>query len=903
MALTIHPHKGYLNTNFHIHYSGNGDLRYNVFDPNDSSHIVAKGVVSSNKPYQFKIPTPGEYKVRFENGEIINLVVEDAYKFGGSRLKKAFVFDTSPWLFVVMYDRTYFHNRDTGEEYIETISPDEIQEVSEGYVLLNSNGQRETTLFSLFEQKPIAEFVDVVTYNHECIVYEENEDSKTYICVYSLQKDKRVVKIAVDDYKIFGNELFFFRRNLIQKLSLYGDFNIKSLLLNHKGLPVAFINNDLAVTYINGVKRTLFIYSIGDSKIINEIDINGYLHSINGKCLFNIYDRRLAINRFNIEQAGFPEANITVQYDDVDIYDCEWDIFYCIKSSKLTKTPHQKISEEVSFTFNSYCENNEINFSGLNCDVTVHNQSLLIVIDHATYLITPEPSLIKLEDGKYDKQKFEQDGIIVKSLSNETVMLKKEYLSKEAHFKHFEAVGYTDLLSMGYKFRSPADKFAVEIEYSAVYLITRQDDSNVKVSRILEKLFDYSNYKNVLFSEDGSKVMYRTGKVTSIVDIASGEEQNYSNLSYILHVNGIRPSFDIDKKRQVVLVNPITGLQVPSEALYNHSFISPDEQIYADTNLDSYIERHYRFDDRLLSMEEYNELLKRFSFSGEKGSKEFTAIKLNRENIVKQNLSHFKKFARNAANRSDNEWIEYFVDEKQIWGNEEFMNYIVEKRGIAVIKRLSNNSVITRINLGKPLWFLNYVSFSYDGRYVAIAGRYPDNTHDDEGNSLGGLFLCYDLLENKIVFKKTDYDAVWLTAFTKAGNLAAYTSNPITFIVNPGKAESSIIRGYSFLTFSPDGRYFALSKKGYVRKDSRRSDWGHQKSTEVFICPIDNPEEIICSYNDLDGRGIDNLASLVRRKESIASVAFSNNHKQLLMVGEDGVMIVRNLHLEEYAAE
>ena len=901
MSVAIHPHKGYLNTNFHIHYSGNGNLRYNVLDLSDNSKILTIGTVSSNKPHKLKIPTAGEYEVRFDNGDCIKLVVEDACKFGGSRLKKAFVFDKCPWIFVVMYDRTYFHNRITGEEFIETISPDEIREVSEEYVLLNTNGQSEATLFSLIDQKPIAEFKDIISYNPESIAYEENENDKKYVCVYSIHRDERVVKVAADDYEVFGHELFFYHRNQIQKILLYGDFCIKSLLLNHIGLPVVFINNDLAVTYKSGVKRSLYLYSIKDSSIVKVIDIKGYLHSVNSKCLFNIYDRRLAINRFNIEQAGFPEATITVQYDDIEIFDAGRDVFYRIKSSKLTKTPLQMIEEEVSFTFDSCNGDSDIHFSQSSCDVYSHNQSLMVATDNATYLITSNSSPIKLEDGKYDYQRFEQDGIIRNSLSGEIIQLKKEYLSTEARFKYFECVGYTDLLSMGYKYRSPEDKFAVKIEHCSAYLITRQSDNDVKVSKILEELFDYSNYKNVLFSEDGSKVMYRSGKSTSIVDIASGEEQDYPNLSYILHVNGIRPSFDLDKKRRPVLVNPITGKEVPSEELSNHSFISPDGQIYADANLDSYIEIHYRYDGRLLSMEEYNDLLAKYSFHGEKNSKEFQTAKLNRLRIVKENLSHFKKLAYNVADRSDNDWIDFFVDEKQIWSNEHFMNYVVEKKGVAVIKRFSNDSEIARINLGKPLWFLNYVSFSYDSRYVAIAGRYPDNTHDDEGNSLGGLFLCFDLLENNIVLKKTNSDAIWLTAFTKSGELAAYSSNPITFIVYPGQTEAIQIRSYSFLTFCPDGRYFALSKKGYVRKDTNRNDWGHQKSTEVFICATNNPQEIVCSYNDLDGSGIDNLASLVRRKESIASVAFSNDNKRLLMVGEDGVMIVRNLHLDEYA--
>ncbi|MDE6642979.1 MAG: hypothetical protein K2K27_02655 [Muribaculaceae bacterium] len=897
MSVAIHPYKGYINTIFHIHYSGKGDLHYNVLDHYNSTKIVANDTVYSNKPHELKISKAGEYEVRFENGDNIKLVVEDAYKFGGSRLKKAFVFDTCPWAFVVMYDRTYFHNRNNGEEYLETISPDEIMEVSEEYILLKTNDQSEVTLFSLIDQKPIAEFKDIITYNSECIAYKENEDDKRYICVYSIKRDECVVKIAVDDYDVFGHEIFFYHGNLIQKISLYGDFNIKSLLLNHIGLPIAFINNNLVVTYKSGIKQSLYIYSIEDNSIEKEIEIKGYLHSINDKCLFNINDRRLAIYRFNIEQAGIPEATISFQYDDIDIFDCGWEIFYRIKSCKLTKEPYRMIVEEASFTFDSCHENNNIHLSQSSCNVYSHNQSLMIVTDNTTYLITPDSSLIQLEGCTYDNHRFKQDGIIRNSLSNEITQLKKEYLTKEARFKYFKAVGYTNLLTMGYKYHSSEDKFAITIEDNAIYLISRINNSEVKASKILDELFDYSNYKDVLLSEDGSKVMYRSGKSTSIVDIASGEEQDYTNQSYILHVNGIRPSFDIDKKRQVVLVNPITGLQVPSEDLSNHSFISPDGKIYADANLDSYIERHYRFDDRLLSTDEYNDLMSKYFFRGSKNSKEFLTIKLNRERIVKENLSHFKSLSNNAADRPYNAWIDFFVDENQVWGNEHFMNYLVEERGMAVIKRFSDDYEIARINLGKPLWFLNYVSFSYDGRYVAIAGRYPDNTHDEKGCSLGGLFLCFDLIENNIVFKKTDSDAVWITAFTKAGDLAAYSSNPTTFIIHPGQTEEIQIKSYSFLTFSPDGRYFALSKKGYVRKDAISSDWGHQKSTEVFICSIDNPKEIKCSFNDLDSSGIDNLASMVKRRKSIASVAFSNDNEHLLMVGEDGVMIVRNLHL------
>jgi WD40 repeat protein len=903
MAITIHPHKGYLNTDFHIHYNGTEKLNYSVYSSGNTSTKIISGSIVPHKPHILKISTPGAYDVRFDGGECIHLFVEDAYKFGGSRLKKAYVFDECPWLFVIMYDRTYFYNRKTEEEYIETISPDEIFEVSEDYILLSTIGQTEKTLFSLTDHKPIAEFQNIITFNTECIVYKESKDDETYICVYSILKHNRILKLQVDDYEVFGNKILFYYRNVFKKLSLIGEFAVSSLLVNHKGAPITFINQNIAVTYQDSINQTLLLYSIENGSIIKEIKLKGNLHSVNKKNLFNIYERRNAICRFNGYQVEIPGATVSVQYDDVEIYDCNWEIFYRIKSSRLIKAPYSQLSEDVSYTFDSCGRSTEVHYTQSFCEVYVHNTSIMIVSDDTTRVIIPDASCIELEEGKYDKRQFEQNGIIKNTVSGKSVLLKREFLSNEARFSHYESTGYTNLKSMGYKYISPKDNLAVEIKNNSVYLMTRKGPGMMLGTRILEKLFDYSNFKNVLLSEDGSKVMHRSGKNTTIVDIISGEKQNFANLSYIQHVNGIRPSFNIDKKRRVVLINPITGLQVSSETLSNHSFISPDKQNYADANLKAYEEWHNRIDDKVLSEDEHNELLSKYSFRTENSSKEYLIVKRNRELIVKENLAHFKRLENNAVDRSAEDWIKYFVDEENKFGNDYFLSFIVEKRGVAVIKRLIDDTELARINLGKPLWFLNYVSFSYDGKYVAIAGRYPDNTHDDYGKSLGGLFLCYDLVNKKILFKKTDSDAVWLTAFTKHGYLAAYSSNPITFILPKGAEEATLLRGYSFLTFSPDGQYFALSKKGYVRQDSNHNNWGHQKSTEVFICSINKTDEIICSYNDLDGNGIDSLASLVRHKESIASVSFSNDNKHLLMVGEDGVMIVRNLHLDNYAGE
>lgn len=127
MAFTsVHPHKGYLNTEFRIHSDSFVPLSYHVCKNVDSEEdcSILSGTVCPNEPHLIRIPKPGEYLVCFEDGSSAAIVVEDGYKFGGGSYKASFIHDTCPWVFIVMHDRTYFYNRLTEESYVEVISPD-----------------------------------------------------------------------------------------------------------------------------------------------------------------------------------------------------------------------------------------------------------------------------------------------------------------------------------------------------------------------------------------------------------------------------------------------------------------------------------------------------------------------------------------------------------------------------------------------------------------------------------------------------------------------------------------------------------------------------------------------------------------------------------------------------------
>ena len=219
-----------------------------------------------------------------------------------------------------------------------------------------------------------------------------------------------------------------------------------------------------------------------------------------------------------------------------------------------------------------------------------------------------------------------------------------------------------------------------------------------------------------------------------------------------------------------------------------------------------------------------------------------------------------------------------------------FLDYFVRAHHIISVKKSSDNSIYRLIDIGRPLWFLNYVSFSYDERYIAIAGRYPSNT------SPGGLFLVYDLKENEVLFKHTPKKAVWMTSFTKDGVVGSYSSDPNTYIGNvrdEGK-NYTVISNKSFLTFSADGKYVALSEQGYIPwNNGLNESWGHMPSSLVSIRSTNNPDRELVQFNDISEKGIDGVYS----SKTVSSVSFSMDNKKIMMVGKDGVVVIRKLHL------
>ena len=167
----VHPYKGYLNTNFNLYANGSEDISYEIYSyENKIDEPILKGSFKPHTPHSINLKQAGSFQINFSDGTSSEIVVEDGYKFGGSSKKAAFIFDDTPWAFVIMYDRTYFYNRDTNESYIELISPDFIEELSEEYVIFKNKNQTERTIYSLVDQKPILNISTFITFNIQLIM-------------------------------------------------------------------------------------------------------------------------------------------------------------------------------------------------------------------------------------------------------------------------------------------------------------------------------------------------------------------------------------------------------------------------------------------------------------------------------------------------------------------------------------------------------------------------------------------------------------------------------------------------------------------------------------------------------------------------------------------------------------
>ena len=959
--LSVHPHIGYLNTEFSIR---------SFSDKKKMVHIYPIKCLSLNKPvasflllnektlqanYVFKFP--GRYVIEFLNEEdsAVEIEVKDAIKFGGSTHKNSYIFDETPWCFVVMKDRTYFYNRDSGEEYVENISPDKISYVNKDVVLLSNDSHKEKTLYSLTEQVPIITFTDEILLQDNVLIVKDETDGATKLNAYKFTDtiiDKK--EYECDDFSFCTKNgvLCIYKNQQIDVVSFDSFETIKTIRCDNKfirftnGHYFVELNQRKCDTTLS-VKDVLsfhlwHISSTNPFSACEDVELND-IHSEEIKA-DKLFDLAGELDLFNINKAQLLGGlDISYKYKEIrGLYVVSNQLYYLVNECSYTLSrygsryrsnkvylgmsgadfkleinndfPTVKISDDCLFitTYNHVfvVENKQLIFSE---DATIHyfNGRTIISVENSKNVSEEiyevcDGKVTSLMQGNFDWRHFEKYGVLEQKeekalyafFPQENASFRKldlnnslSYLSEHPAYNTLKCGGkylyYRGVMLWDKEIILPENitalsekkNYAISVRGSHVFLGRMSMFKNGFVNEeILESLFDSSSYGNVLMSDDGENIIFQKDKEMFLMNTETKEVQNFPNMNFIFQINGYRPLFKIDDShRRPRIIDPLTKEYIDQDFITNYGFISPDGKLYADSALSKYVKYHDKVNDVFISKEQWHALAEKYDYGWKIDDKTKDEKKEARKEFINANKSLF-----------NDEEIDTLLKDNA------FRNKIAEELGYAIIRKTRTDEIYCEIELGPVLWFLNYVAFSYDSRYVAIAGRYLNNILTDE--HYGGLLLVYDMAEHKVlVDNKTSY-AVWTAAFTKDGFYAAYDSRPILLCGNVCNDEDvKKVGSRNFLAFSPDGKYIALSDQGYVSYSSDNPNWGHQPSTSVYIHTVNNPDEqIMPTINDLSDAGIADT----NKTQSVSSCSFSLDNKKLMMVGKDGIVVIRNLHFD-----
>lgn len=795
--------------------------------------------------------------------------IEDAIKLGGSTIKQAFVFDDNPWVFVTTKDRLYVSNIKTKEEKVEfNVTPNEIRSLGvyfgkpSDFFLLKTHD--DYSIFNVSTGRHVINFSNHIYSNSHLVVY-KNDNT---VVVYDYRKETLIVEF--DSQYSFGNKLYFVKDEMLHGLNL-------------------------STNYIN------IISSIG------KLDTN-YLLSENYLLRLNS-NTRIGGKKYILYSLGNGETNIT-KTDLILPYFIESFLGKQTIEYDGLENEYKKIVQENKSLISTY-HNLCICCKGIQIDrvesIWENKTHMLQMAGHIkSYPSEPFdiPFIIK---GEYEGTINFKD-ILIESNQIEN------HDKQESKTQELQLDNNTNLLG---------------ISESGNLYITRQDDEVVLNNRItnehvnlLKNVFDTSSYNSAYFTSDGKNVVFvGRDKSMGILGFEDMTQMPFAVegacVARNAGFNGYKPeiSFLETNGRKPVWRDPISLKKISENDMSNHSFMSPDGKFIAEMQKKTVY--YNRLSKQEITQKEYIALCNKYNWTRQVSEEEkkqkitlreqlldnygktdlFTHLHENNEKLIRGTQSgkiseeKIKKRIESLNSSSEEEYIK---------SKNEFTPLFIDILGYVSYKDIDNNKE-KRILIGRSVWFLNYVSFSYDSRYLAFGAKMKDDTWRF---SEEGVFEIYDLKEDKIVDRKatdSDLHAVWMTMFSKNGDVAYYDShaNAMVAYAESDYKYTNVAIGKSLLCFSPSGRYIALSDQNYVSYlHHPSSEWGHQPSGNIFIYETTDLKNCIEHHNDL-GDGIDGTTKTSRRAGNVASAAFSSDESRLLAVGEDGVIVIRNLIIPE----
>jgi hypothetical protein len=972
----ITPHKGYLNTCFNIRKSSSNLSQILI----DGEGIDSLSDIHLNA---------GEHVVTCRiDGEIYSdtVFVEDAIRLGGSKIVSGFCFDNSPWIFIVLKDRTYFFNSSTKEHFVENgISPINVTALTCDLMLF-ANGERnnendvdikEYAIFDCSQFCFLGYYHNEVFHNDSVVLFEEgNEDRKEkQIKIVFYEHPGTSKEITCIDYKIqtdgitycnAQNTGFDIRKYLFESED-------EKVLYTSQGKFVCFQNDSLIVeidscdhvkvniTDILTAKKTSLLRDNRacirrvNGKDINEedpVDLFYQQVSDNRKLshLLALQLHAVSFNLYNTSE-GVYARRMFQDYDELSTND--W--LYKNKRVYPYKTYYNLIKIGA--------EENQILLEP-NDEIIETGQYLIIKNDKNIKIVSQGKIIRELENivlyrtpkGKYYYTQQEKDGLfilgeengfncidnnpnidcskleaygilksynsivghyilladqggksfnIVQQLYRDTTIVEKngrcfgidsdsdgqEYFIRtdEAFCNHIVKipVGYQEILSMT---TAGSMILARSTRYGAILYEKYHEQSDYVINEIFKDIINTDVFRNALFSDDGQHLITLKNNGWVYHDIKSGEEISFTMDKAIESRQNVGLSgmnyyvrYD-DLKRRIDIVDPFTLNLVRPGFLGNYVFVSPSGNYVVDTNREI-VKRYYL----KYGQDEYKEDVGDYMSEAEKkydwtfdgwsrGSKDV-------EQKIIQRLLRVLRKPNQAMHRLITDG--FFLYEE--WSSK------------IVIRKLNNGEDvfggrIIEIEFPNYIYFLNYVAFSLDDRYVSICGMYGNRRRWTDG-----FVGVYDIEKKEWVLNPDPvYNrAIWRTFFSSNGYFAFYNSEPTTvFCKLEDEKSHEEIDGRNILTFSRSGKYMALSDTHYVPYYNNQDKWGHMHSSNVYVRSVEQVRgELRFSDHGDEIQGVRKQPGI--RPQYAICVSFSPDDSKLLSVSQDGVIIIRNLHLED----
>lgn len=975
----ISTHVAYLNTPVHIRSNVDYEI---VVNCNSLGPIT----LLPKESKQLDIyDNPGEIVFEYD-GYIEKLIVEDAYKFGGSKVKQTYISEKSTWCIIEMNDRTYFYNRMTQDEYVEyNFVPERIAFVGEECILASSESQH--TLFSMKNRQPVDMWQGNMLTHSEWHVVIQKED---FIRIYNLCSGELEQEYRYSHYFIDGNEISLFDKDVVTHI------NLKNILVESSETSIknefwGFLSIDRFVIGHQDQDVSFFeIWNAKTCRMVYRIDYKGKIASLNNYTIIDSISLRSAWNEI---PSLILSNNFVWEYYNIAIY-CLEDIVY-VRWDKYSCSTRYWNKFEESFITNSKTSDH----------ISCQRYDKLFIDNDYLYLINDS---VDKEESKIYAFSVKGDCNIVKSRFDSVEILESDYkqsskvlIIKEnsqqnyyhpflgklnlhspsslyklgehiktdwSFYKRFGSYveqyriasevhkDRGDISCVGYPFSN--DGRLVEICDGASLAVSANNsiklgplffdrpinalrDNIIGISQnhnlcliksasgivlaswdetskcyiyedILVNTFDNHFLSDAYLHPDNHSVVYKDKDGNWwLHDYFLDTKTQFANNVLVKHCNGYRPIVKEDSYRRLTFIDPVTNNPIAPENYGKFDFVSPDGKYMAENK------RHYEYKSKIngevIDESRYDDFRALYGFRYGYAK---DPIICNRKKFLKENSVYFAhslrehKFKKCSlvinkeikifCERNDYEYEpkeaerrELYAELKNILESDSFVENLFEKyEWVKIVE--SDTSKEIRLMLGAPLWFINYISFSNDNRYVGITGKYRDSS---------GVYFLFDLTSEELVYKHIDDNgtsrilAVWSCAFTKNNITGYYTSAPHCYLIDFSATEiqPKRISNKSFLCFSPSGEYMALSNKGYIPYSSSKIGWGHQPSNDIYVHRVNEPETELAHFKD-HGDGIKGITSnKVNCPKDIGMVSFSMDNTKLLSVSYDGVVVVRNL--------